>query len=393
MKGLSDTRHFSIAAPRIVLNVRVTTLHGPKVTLKIQTDQKSPTGLQLTVTATTPKNFIEQRTRLVLTKMDQHPLNIRTLSISISDICRKDDVALMSQCFSEVQRANSRFTLQQALADGLRKSVKEGATACLSYVLDQGAKLGELDPSYLLAGNYTNTSIRKVLDILVARGYDINSQSLCIPVLWYIIGLHDSELVEWCLDHGAEMNPPDSTPENSRSPRKPILEKAAMVGDIATFELLRSRGAPLDRNFGVFPSAVMVANDLTHDTFEYSACFEKCMNMLKHLLEVAECNANALSYGAHYRSGSDCTTPLCWIACHPRGKGTKARRLIWFLLDHGGDVNFNPLSTYPKDPKMPMQSACESATEHPVSRQPNQFFLDTVRDWETQHQTDTLKEN
>jgi hypothetical protein len=34
-----------------------------------------------------------------------------------------------------------------------------------------------------------------------------------------------------------------------------------------------------------------------------------------------------------------CSTPLCWIACHPRG--SNAKELITFLLDHGGDLDLS----------------------------------------------------
>lgn len=194
--------------------------------------------------------------------MDQRPLSMPLVHWAMANACRTDDVTLMSQCFSAAQRADSSVTLKEALQAGLRKSVKEAAMACISYVLDQGADLGKLDPGWLIGGNSTHTSIRKVLEILVARGFNINSQSSCLPVLWYV-GVADHELVEWCLDHGADLNLPDPTPKNTVSERKPILESAAAVGNIATFELLRGRGAPLDLNFGVFPVAVMVTNDST----------------------------------------------------------------------------------------------------------------------------------
>lgn len=320
--------------------------------------------------------------------MDQRPLSMPLVHWAMANACRKDDVALMSQCFSAAQRADSRVTLQEALQAGLRKSVKEAAMACISYVLDQGADIAKLDPCWLIGENSTYTSIRVVLELLVARGFDINSQKSCLPVLWEV-GVADHELVEWCLDHGADLDPPDPTPKNSVSERKPILESAAVVSNIATFELLRSRGAPLDRNFGVFPVAVIAAND---GTCGNDNSFEKKMNMLKHLLEVVGCNVNSLTYGSHYESGSTCSTPLCWIACHPRGEIAKVRRLIWFLLDHGGDVHFNPFPHSPSEATV-MNSAHESAKKCWATGKPNQVFLDAVRDWETQRETDALKQN
>jgi hypothetical protein len=61
------------------------------------------------------------------------------------------------------------------------------------------------------------------------------------------------------------------------------------------------------------------------------------IRMLKHLLEVVGCDVNSRSYGPYYGSGSMCSIPLCWIACRP--KGANVKELIWFLLDHGVDLD------------------------------------------------------
>jgi hypothetical protein len=53
---------------------------------------------------------------------------------------------------------------------------------------------------------------------------------------------------------------------------------------------LRSKGAPLDRKFGVFPEAVMMANELSSDTAEPSLRFKQQMDMVTHLFDVVGCD-------------------------------------------------------------------------------------------------------
>jgi hypothetical protein len=171
------------------------------------------------------------------------------------------------------------------------------------------------------------------------------------------------------------VNPPAQTSLGNSRPREPVLERAAMTGNIDLFELLRRKGAPLDRTFGVFPKAVMVAND---------APSSQMIRMLADLLDVVGCDVNSNSQGAYYGSGSGCSTPLCWIACYPRDKNTK--RLIWFLLDHGGDPDLCFTYTDPNDEVVVVQSARQAAKERS-----NLVFLEAVSEWETRHHGDAAE--
>ena len=280
------------------------------------------------------------------------------------------------------QRTDSKVTIQEALQDGLKKTTNCAAIKCLHYVLEQGADVHHLSPHWLLSSEITSTSMREVLEILVARGFDINSESRGLPVLWYV-GVGDHDHVKWCLDQGAKVDPPDQTSTEKCRPREPILEQAAVVGDINPFELLRSKGAPLDRKFGVFPKAVMAANDCVSDALEPSARLKEKIRMLTHLLEVVGCDVNSNCRGPHYGSGSLCSTPLCWIACHPRGSNVKV--LIWLLLNHGGDLDRTLEYTDQDNKLVVVHSARDAANGISGRGIPNQQFLEAVREWETEH--------
>lgn len=153
------------------------------------------------------------------------------------------------------------------------------------------------------------------------------------------------------------------------------------------FELLRSKCAPLDRNFGVFPKAVMAANDCTSNTAGLGPRLEQKIRMLKHLLDVVGCDVNSDSYGPHYGSGSMCSTPLCWIACHRRGSNVK--ELIWFLLDHGGDLDRSLEYTNSDNEVVVVHSARQTANESPWTQRYNPVFWEAVQEWEDRRRGDS----
>ena len=197
-----------------------------------------------------------------------------------------------------------------------------------------------------------------------------------IPLLWAVVG--DRELVQWCLDHGADVDPPIDNPQGTVRSRKHLLESAALVGNIEIFEPLRVKGAPM--HYGVFPSAVTSAN---LSAAEGRNWFIKHTGMLRHLLEVVKSNVNELSYGSHYTSGSICVNPLCWIACHSRPNGTTAEteELIRFLLDNGGDPDMTiEHKGYANGDRILIRSARESARQ-----MHNDLFLKIVEEWEVEH--------
>jgi len=201
------------------------------------------------------------------------------------------------------------------------------------------------------------------------------------PVLWFVV--RDTDLVRWCLDHGADVDPPDDTPSGAKKHRKPILEVVAAQGNIEAFELLRVRGAPLDLHHGVLPSAVMSASYYVSQTDQGpDTHFSRMLNMVRHLLDIG-CDANSISYGTHYGSGSLCSTPLCWLACRTNNNGV--REMVRLFLDRGGDPDLaGPRSDYQG---VIIPSARESA-----QKRPNQPFLDAVAEWEAEHRSGVVEE-
>lgn len=299
--------------------------------------------------------------------------------------CKTDDVSLMVHVIRMAGKDGSEVTVREVLQKALTWAGKKNAMRCLAYILEQGADVSNLDCIYAYP-DFADSPSREALELLVAHGWNVNTGALNgeagIPLLWGVVG--DRELVQWCLDHGADVNPPDHTPLNVMSPQKPLLEHAAWGADIGVFELLRAKGAPM--HYGVFPNAVMAAN---LKAVGDGAGFPQQMAMLCHLLDVVKCDVNEMTYGAHYESGSECVNPLCWIACHPRPNhaALKAEGLICFLLDNGGnpDMTMEHKGFLNYD-RVLIRSARESARQ-----MHNDFSLKVVEEWEAKHRSKAPK--
>lgn len=310
--------------------------------------------------------------------MSSPPLTKDTLMQTVVEHCEKDNVSGVAECLDFANSSGSKAWVQRLLPRCMGRAAMCGSLEVISYLVTQGA-----DVTWICGGLLSATGTpptRETLEVLVANGWDINrsGRGRDAPVLWDL--LENMDLVRWCLDHGASVNPPDDTPPESIG-RMPILERAAAVADIATFELLRGRGAPVCYDYGVLPSAVMAANEhAPKDSDNPGTKYQQRMDMVRHLLDVVGCDANSRSNGP-YRFGvvlgSVCSTPLCWIACHATGD---AKDLIWLLLDRGGDLDL----ARPDEGNWSAPSAREAA-----SRRSDTRFLKAVEEWLAKRESHT----
>lgn len=288
------------------------------------------------------------------TTMVQEPLPKGLLIRKVKEACKADDVSLMADCIAMASRPDSKATKQEMLEQGLQHSAKRSSTKVLSYVLEQGADISNLTGDNIIPGDTLEVPSLEMLNLLIEKGWNIDSR-IDAPFLWSIV--YDHALVEWCLARGASVDLPV---------HPPILEHAAAVGNIATFELLRAKGAPLGPR--MFPIAVQSASECApkrnQDRSAHNeATYSQQIDMVRHLLDVLKVDVNVESRWP----GSFCSTPLCCIACHPQ---TDATEVTWLLLDHGGDP----------DLAGPLGSGVPSALEA-ASYWSNNFFLQAVEEW------------
>jgi hypothetical protein len=294
--------------------------------------------------------------------MTHNALNITKFKRAVTDACKMDDVPLLTALLTELTGTSiehrSALTKRHILDIGLNRSIKANTTKVLSYVLEEGADLDSHGVNLILLWADRSLPSRETLDILVAHGWNIDS---CgdEPLLWKVLG--HPELVDWCISHGASVQL--STPANHYL--RPILERAAAGGNITLFERLRSHGAPVSER--VLPEAVRSANIYSPKNGESpDATYELHLNMVRHLTDEIGVDVNI---GACW-PGSRCSTPLCCIACYPKGDATQ---LIWLLLERGGD----PHLVGPSDDKLAVLSVLQAAVQ---SR--NITFLNAVDTWQ-----------
>ncbi|KAM0253867.1 hypothetical protein ACHAQJ_007095 [Trichoderma viride] len=303
--------------------------------------------------------------------------------------CRNDDVPLMVQAISMASSPESRNTVQDVIKAGLRNSLAREAPRVLTYLLDHGADVSTVTAGMMGMKEELVKPSLEVLEILVAHGWDVNARSHDTdwPLLWCVLSYPD--LVEWCLAQGASVYLPGDTPPRDakgvgRVPRQSLLECAAQGATVATFELLRAKGAPLPRRtlHRAVGSAVhyMPPYDPPRDPISdaafrertdmagYLASCKERMAMVRHLVDVVGFDVNA----EEGWPGKNYATPLLFVAEYKNGRD--ARELIWFLLDRGADPN---RASTGGESRMPTPSALEYAqTIH------NTCFLEAVQEWQ-----------
>lgn len=298
-------------------------------------------------------------------------------------------MSLMEQAISIASKPNSRHAAQDVAQRGLRRSAARRAVHVLNYLVDHphGADVAALSASDILATDDMDKPSQEILKILVAHGWDINTQGRGKipghewPLLWYVVRYPD--LVRWCLDHGARVVIPDN-PDNppyvtnglqcrTGQPSITILGMAASFGSVETFELLRAKGAPLDPQ--TLHRAVGQATIYApKEGSEPSSFYTQRMDMVRHLVDVVNLDVNAIQH----QLGRECSTPLCIVAGRPTNQ--IFRELVYFLLDRGADPNLN-CKTQEDIPKWPNAMVC--AQSHG-----NMSFLQAVKDWQIEKQVE-----
>lgn len=262
----------------------------------------------------------------------------------------------MEQAIEQASHPDSQETVHGIVQYGLGRSTARSALHVLQYVLDRGADAEKLyGKDVLPVTNELNEDEKpsiKVLDILIAHGWNINNRGDSWPILWSVVKYPD--LIRWALDHGASVDIPDR-PSKFGCPHDPpqfsangteirhsamrgpvtVLGVAASTENIETFELLRERDAPLDTRMLhiVVQSAVMAASN---EAGVSSQDYQDRMALVRLLVDVVGLDANAIEH----QVGDHCSTPLCYVA-GPRLCHEGHRELINFSLDSGADPDLD----------------------------------------------------
>ncbi|KAH8121971.1 hypothetical protein FP744_10009197 [Trichoderma asperellum] len=286
------------------------------------------------------------------------------------EACKNDDVSLMVLAISLASRPESRNTVQEVIQAGLDRSLSRTAPKILSYLLDHGADVGTVYPQVIGPREEPGKPSLEMLEMLVAHGWDIDArrERTSWPLLWYVLRYPD--LVEWCLAQGASVYLPGDTPPWDANgvarqvPRESLLVCAAKHATVATFELLRAKGAPLERR-ALHEAAEFAAIYAPPYGSAADALFKERVDMVRHLVDVVGLDVNSQEVWPGKCRG----TPLYYIA--RRNNHKDAREVIWFLLDRGADPDLGSTMG-----NLQIESAIKDAEMHSNTR-----FLEAVQEW------------
>lgn len=255
--------------------------------------------------------------------------------VAMLKACKDDDTTLFEEAISMTAEDDIKSFYNEAR----QIAIQDSAITILNNLIERGVSVMPRFPTEPMGAS------KETLEFLLAQGWDINGQGPSPndkePFMWNVV--KDYDLVKWCLEHGASVHPRGQEPfrdgittTKSRGECQQILEKVARCGSIATFELLRSNGAPLG-----WRSLHFAVETATYGRpgkeGDYSIHHDERMAMVRHLLDVVKLNVNAPDQPVGTRvMPTHSGTPICYI---PDSKSLErdTRELTWLLLDRGAD--------------------------------------------------------
>ena len=263
----------------------------------------------------------------------------------VKTACEHDDTSLIEQALSNCSEQGDPPGL---LRNSCRLAIQNNAEKVLKYLIEkQSLDVRQLPPTFV-AGEGRSTAM---LEFLLAHGWDINGRHTsesgpdAKPFMWHIVG--DGDLVAWCLDHGASLTPTrqerlmKNEITQSQYSCEQVLESAAARGSVATFELLRSKGAPLGwrpLHLAVRTAALALHHVRGPEEGKAEGGGGKAvqrMNMERHLIDVVGIDVNALDHPVGKKRADRLGTPIVYVA--DLNDLDHTRELTWLLLDRGAD--------------------------------------------------------
>ncbi|KAN0108009.1 hypothetical protein V8E51_007751 [Hyaloscypha variabilis] len=297
----------------------------------------------------------------------------KRLRYLIVQACEVDDVDLISQ-------ALTLGSVEQVTKLAFPRVFSQNAPKVLEYLLTHGSDvkaIADIAATHIALAAYERTFPKSLVQILLNHGWDINHRHHDQPLLWQIV--YDGDAVAWCLERGASILPkgqklwPEFNINNAeafaeyfeRFPYSskersdclyycpPILELAAQQSTVTTFELLRSKGAPLGwrvlhmaatgRACSAVPehSVTKPANPIDEVERQFSdrelaRTPEERMNMVRHLVDNLKLDVNARDQPPGWILGNFFGRPLHYVAQKSGSKGD-CREVTLFLLQKGAD--------------------------------------------------------
>jgi hypothetical protein len=276
-----------------------------------------------------------------------HPTRVR-----VDTACEKDDTLLISRIIAKVTEQDKHQVLLQYT---IKQSIECNSASILKLILERGGRVEELWTTDIVGRHKRRTSI-PILEDLLHHGWNINYRGPHwdpMPFMWHIV--EHGDMVTWCLEHGASVVIVKNGHAYHHGACPEILEKAIQYATVVTFELLRSKGAPL--GWRPLHLAVQEAvqdsrkigadgdgNDekINEDRARLTRRYLGRMAMVRHLVDAVGVDVNALDRPDGRRTQDYIAgNPLCYVASYDGyGYEFDIRELVWFLLNRGADPTF-----------------------------------------------------
>lgn len=301
----------------------------------------------------------------------QGTASVRTrIDEMVNQGCELDDPNLISEALS-LNLTPIPGRSQRVVKDLILNLVWfHSSTKVLTYLLTQGsdvlpwgAKLTRLIDGWAIDHRFP----KDMVEILLAHGWDINARETGRkPLLWLVV--RDGDAVSWCLDHGADpfargqRSFPDFDISNAEEFNNyleehpwskaemtdyfdcpPLLQAAASQSTVATFELLRSKGAAMSwrvLHMAVASAIFVASQESSHEKTplldkELARTRQERLAMVRHLVDTLKLDVNALDCPPGRMMGNFYGRPLHYVAI--RGTNCDCRPVTWFLMDRGAD--------------------------------------------------------
>ncbi|KAI5457008.1 hypothetical protein BGZ63DRAFT_395244 [Mariannaea sp. PMI_226] len=272
--------------------------------------------------------------------------------ILLRDALQHSSVDTLSKAVAASRSGSVRgCSPEEFIPHALTACIREGKLELARYLLeDEHVPATAIKPTTLLA----NFSF-EMLELLVANGWDINSEELPGPTSCrkklIDLSCDRDDLVKWLVEHGARIDYGQEYYEIMPQPA-PLLETCALFGSVSTFKYLQENGAKLGTRtlhraaeeaavFGADP-ALEDGSGFGSDGDDDAAAAKKRrrkVEMLRYLVDEVKLDVNAIDTdipGHAWHWGP----PISYAAGKPNGAA-----VVKWLLAKGADPTIKNLQS------------------------------------------------